>query len=280
MRRLRPILPAMALTAGAVAAVSGLRGSGVAATEPMAAVQAARPAAGAAATPVFGYEVVHAYPHDADAFTQGLLFLDGHFYESTGLNGQSSVRKVVPETGAVVARRAVDRRYFAEGLTSWGDRLIQLTWETGLGFVYDRASLEARGTFQYQGEGWGLAQDGRRLILSDGTATLRFFDPETLRETGRVAVHDVDGPVPRLNELEVVDGAVYANVWLTDRIAIIDPGTGRVTAWIDLAGLGPGGPSAGNAVLNGIAWDAAGKRLFVTGKLWPRVFEIRVTRRS
>jgi glutaminyl-peptide cyclotransferase len=234
----------------------------------------------APAAPVFGYEVVHAYPHDSDAFTQGLLFLDGYFYESTGLNGRSSVRKVRPETGAVVAQRAVDRRYFAEGLTHWRDRLIQLTWETGLGLVYDRASLAPRGTFRYGGEGWGLTQDGRRLIVSDGTANLRFFDPETLRETGHIAVHDVDGPVARLNELEAVDGSVYANVWLTDRIAIIDPGTGRVTGWIDLTGLGPGGPSAGDAVLNGIAWDAAGKRLFVTGKLWPQVFEIRIRRRS
>ncbi len=234
----------------------------------------------ASTTPVFGYEVVHAFPHDSDAFTQGLLFLDGHFYESTGLNGRSSVRKVRPETGAVVAQRAVDRRYFAEGLTHWDDGLIQLTWETGLGFVYDRASLTPRRTFRYSGEGWGLAQDGRRLILSDGTADLRFLDPESLHETGRVTVRDADGPVTRLNELEVVEGTVYANVWLTDRIAMIDPETGRVTGWIDLSGLGPAGASAGDAVLNGIAWDAAGRRLFVTGKLWPHVFEIRIRRRS
>ncbi len=244
-------------------------------TAPAASAQAAGPAA-----PVHGYEVVRAYPHDREAFTQGLVYLDGHFYESTGLNGRSSLRRVEPETGRVLARRAVDRRYFAEGLTHWGDRLIQLTWETGIGFVYDRASFEPRGTFRYEGEGWGLTQDGRRLILSDGTAALRFFDPETLREKGRVTVRDGGEPVARLNELEMVDGLVYANVWLTDRIAIIDPDTGRVTGWLDLSGLGPGGVDAGNAVLNGIAYDAVGRRLFVTGKLWPKVYEIRMRRRS
>lgn len=253
--------------------------AGVAAASFTFATAQARPAP-AAAVPVFGYEVVRAYPHDSEAFTQGLLYLDGHFYESTGLNGRSSVRKVRPETGAVIAQRAVDRRYFAEGLTAWGDWLIQLTWETGVGFVYDRQSLAPRRTFRYSGEGWGLAQDGRRLILSDGTADLRFLDPDSLQETGRVTVRDDKGPVVRLNELEVVEGAVYANVWLTERIAIIDPESGRVTGWIDLSGLGPSGASAGDAVLNGIAWDAAGRRLFVTGKLWPRVYEIRIRRRS
>lgn len=257
---------AAALAAGVVVAV----------TITAAASQSLTPAP----APVFGYEVVRAYPHDAQAFTQGLLFLDGHLYESTGLNGRSSVRKVRLETGAVLAKRTVDSRYFAEGLTHWGDRLLQLTWETGLGFVYDRASLAPRRTFRYSGEGWGLAQDGRRLILSDGTADLRFLDPESLIETGRVTVRDAGAPVTRLNELEVVEGAVYANVWLTDRIAIIDPETGRVTGWLDLSGLGPAGAAGSDAVLNGIAWDAAGKRLFVTGKLWPQVFEIRIRRRS
>ena len=232
----------------------------------------------AAPAPVFSYQVVNTFPHDSTAFTQGLIYRDGHLFESTGLKGQSSLRKVKLETGTVVERRAIDKRYFAEGLTDWGNRLLQLTWETNIGFVYDLASFEPISTFTYTGEGWGLTHDGSRLIMSDGTSALRFLDPSTQREIGRVVVKDGDRPVERLNELELIKGEVYANVWLTDRIAIISPATGRVTAWLDLAGLRPGPVGRGNDVLNGIAYDSQRDRLFVTGKLWATLFEIRVRR--
>lgn len=228
--------------------------------------------------PVFGYDVVNVYPHDRDAFTQGLLYRDGFLYESTGLNGRSTLRKVQLETGEVVQQIEVARRYFAEGLTSWGDRLIQLTWDTNVGFVYDMRSFKQLRTFKYTGEGWGLTHDDRRLIMSDGSPTLRFLDPETFQVTGRLDVKQGDVPVRDLNELEFVEGEIYANVWTTDRIAIISPTTGQVTGWINLAGLMPRGSTGGDAVLNGIAYDAAGRRLFVTGKLWPRLFEIKVRR--
>jgi glutamine cyclotransferase len=236
------------------------------------------PAAQGAGVPVAAYDVVRSYPHDPEAFTQGLIYRDGFLYESTGLNGRSSLRKVRLETGEVVQITRVDTRYFAEGLTDWGNRLIQLTYTTNVAFVYDLSTFAVRDTFTYPGEGWGLAHDARRLIMSDGTASLRFLDPVTHRETGRLAVTAEGRPVERLNELELVKGQVYANVWLTNRIAIIDLPSGAVTAWLDLTGLLPAG-SAGQDVLNGIAWDAARDRLFVTGKLWPRLFEIRRRRR-
>lgn len=226
--------------------------------------------------PVYGYDIVKAYPHDPAAFTQGLIYRDGVLFESTGLNGRSSIRKVVLETGAVVQQRAVDSRYFAEGLTDWGGRLLQLTWSTNVGFVYDLASFTPQRTFDYPGEGWGLTHDGRRLIMSDGTPVLRFLDPLTQREQGRVQVRDGARPVEDLNELEFVRGQVLANVWTTDRIAMIAPDTGTVAGWIDLSGLRPRVPKID--VLNGIAYDAVGDRLFVTGKLWPRLFQIRVRR--
>jgi len=229
-------------------------------------------------TPVYGYEVVNVYPHDREAFTQGLLFRDGVLYESTGLNGKSSLRKVQLETGKVLQQIPVDARYFAEGLTDWGPRLVQLTWNTNVGFVYDLASFKQQQTFSYSGEGWGLARDDRRLIMSDGTSTLRFLDPQTLKVTGQVQVTDGGVPIRDVNELEYVDGQVYANVWLTDRIAIIAPDTGRVTAWLNLAGLMSKSRLSGDAVLNGIAYDTQRKRLFVTGKLWPSLFEIKVRR--
>ena len=228
--------------------------------------------------PVFGYEVVNVYPHDRSAFTQGLLYRDGVLYESTGLNGRSSLRKVQLETGKVLQQISVESRYFAEGLTDWGSRLVQLTYQTNVGFVYDLASFKRLQTFSYEGEGWGLARDARRLVMSDGTPTLRFLDPQTFRVTGRLPVTDGNLPVDDLNELEMIDGQIYANVWLTDRIAMISPDSGRVTGWINLAGLMPRGSVSGDAVLNGIAYDAQRKRLFVTGKLWPSLFEIRIRR--
>ena len=229
-------------------------------------------------TPVYGYSVVRSYPHDAQAFTQGLIVRDGVLYESTGVNGQSSLRKVRLETGEVLQRYTVDGRYFAEGMTDWGNRLIQLTYTTQVGFVYDLSSFALQKTFAYTGQGWGLTHDSRRLIMSDGTSSLRFLDPDTLRETGRIAVKDGGRAIDNLNELEFVKGEVYANIWMTDRIAIIAPDSGRVTAWLDLAGIRGPVRSSSEDVLNGIAYDPAGDRLFVTGKYWSRLFEIRVKR--
>ena len=229
--------------------------------------------------PRYNYEIVNRYPHDPEAFTQGLLFRDGFLYESTGLNGRSSLRKVELETGRVVQRFDVDERYFAEGLADWNDRLIQLTWESNVAFVYDFASFKQVGTFDYSGEGWGLTQDGTRLIMSDGSSTLRFRDPATFKETGQIAVRDGGLMVDDLNELEFVKGQIYANVWFVDSIAMIAPDSGLVTGWIDLRGLLPNRQAVGADVLNGIAYDAARDRLFVTGKLWPTLFEIRVITR-
>ncbi len=229
------------------------------------------------AAPTFGFEVIHAYPHDPNAFTQGLIFLDGTLYESTGLNGRSTVRKVQLETGKVLQQAVVDSVYFAEGMTNWGPDLIQLTYKNQRGFVYDRASFKIKQRFSYEGEGWGLTQDGKRLIMSDGSAQLRFIDPVSLQETGRVTVKDGARPVTELNELEFVHGEILANIWMTDRIARISPATGQVTGWIDLKGLMKSSElSSLDAVLNGIAYDPAGDRLFVTGKLWPKLFEIKL----
>lgn len=228
------------------------------------------------AAPVSGYQVVRVYPHDRQAFTQGLVFADGVLYEGTGLNGQSSIRKVKLENGAVLQIQKLEEQYFGEGIALVGDSIVQLTWQGGVGFVYDRATFQRSRTFTYTGEGWGLAYDGTRLIMSDGTAFLRFLDAKTLKETGRVQVTDGGRPVQQINELEVVKGEVYANVWQSDRIARIDPKSGQVRGWIDLKGILDPKDAAGVDVMNGIAYDAAGDRLFVTGKLWPKLFEIEV----
>ncbi len=232
-----------------------------------------------APAPTFNYRVVRSYPHDHEAYTQGLVFHDNVFYESTGLNGRSSVRKVRVETGEVLQIRRLDSRYFGEGLAVVGNNMIQLTWQTEVGFVYDLASFEPRRTFSYTGEGWGLTNDGKRLVMSDGSPVLRFLDPATLKETGRLTVKDAGIPVEQLNELEIVKGEIYANVYQTHRIARISPKTGQVVAWIDLTGLLSERESAGVDVLNGIAYDAATDRLFVTGKLWPKLFEIQIVGR-
>ena len=226
--------------------------------------------------PVSGYQLVRAYPHDPQAFTQGLVFADGVLYEGTGLNGQSTIRKVKLENGEVLQVQKLEERYFGEGIALVGDSIVQLTYTTGVGFVYDKATFTRTRTFSYTGEGWGLTYDGTRLIMSDGTASLRFLDPKTLKETGRLQVTDGGRPVPQLNELEVVKGEIFANVWQNDRIARIDPKTGQVRGWIDLKGILDPKDAAGVDVMNGIAYDAAGDRLFVTGKLWPKLFEIRV----
>jgi glutamine cyclotransferase len=236
-------------------------------------------AAQAAAVPIYGYEVVRSYPHDRAAFTQGILFRNGVFYEGTGLNGQSTLRKVKPETGEVLQSRPLGREYFGEGITDWKGSLLQITWKNEIGFVYDINTFEPTKTFHYTGEGWGLTHDATRIIMSDGTSALRFLDPATLAETGRITVRDARGPVEELNELEYVKGEIYANVWRTERIARISPKDGHVTGWIDLSGLLPPVERAGTDVLNGIAYDAAGDRLFVTGKYWPRVFEIKLVKK-
>jgi len=237
------------------------------------------PAALAAAPRSYGYTVVRAYPHDPGAFTQGLLWRDGFLYESTGLHGRSSVRKVTLETGVPEQERLIDSRYFGEGIVDWKDRLISLTWQGEMGFIFDLGSFERVGEFSYPGEGWALTRDETRIIMSDGTSALRFLDPETLNETGRIQVTDDGRPVDNLNELEWVKGEVLANIWQTDRIARIDPRTGHVTGWIDLSGLLSAADQAGGRVdvLNGIAYDAATDRLFVTGKFWPKLFEIKLT---
>lgn len=225
----------------------------------------------------YGYQVVHTYPHDPQAFTQGLVFLDGVLYEGTGLNGRSSLRKVRLETGEVLQKLDIPQVYFGEGITNWGSQLVQLTWQSGVGFVYDRNTFQQLRSFRYDTEGWGLTQDGTNLIESDGSATLRFWNPSTFAEVRRITVHDAEHPIAQLNELEYIRGEIYANVWQTDTIVRISPSTGAVTGWLDLAGLlTPSERAAGVDVLNGIAYDAAGDRLFVTGKLWPKLFEIKL----
>ena len=236
-----------------------------------------------AATPApgeYGYRVVQSYPHDPGAFTQGLLFREGRLFESTGGYGFSTVREVELETGRVLRERRLADGLFGEGLALVGERLVQLTWREGVGFVYDPRTLRSLHDFTYGGEGWGLAGDDDRLVMSDGTATLRFLDPATLRETRRVTVTGPGGPIVGLNELEFVDEALYANVYRTETIAIIDPADGRLRGWLRLDGILPVVfRREDTAEMNGIAHDPETGRLFVTGKRWPRLFEIEVVPR-
>jgi glutamine cyclotransferase len=223
------------------------------------------------------YTIVNTYPHDRDAFTQGLVYRDGHLYESTGLNGRSSLREVELATGKVLRKHDVEPQYFAEGLADVGQHLVQLTWQSQVGFVYDRKTFKLERTFKYLGEGWGLVHDGKRLILSDGSATLRFLDATTFVENGRLEVTYQGQPMRQLNELEMVKGDLLANVWGTPFIVVIDLASGRVTGQIDCTTLlGPEDRTPPVDVLNGIAWDAKKERLFVTGKLWPKLFELRL----
>lgn len=243
---------------------------------PLLLLLAANVCAQRAATPVYTYKVVKTYPHDSSAFTQGLIFLDGFLYEGTGLNGRSGLRKVKLETGRVLQQVPIEERYFGEGITDWGSELVQLTWQTGVGFVWDRATMKVKRQFQYAGEGWGLTHDTQRLIMSDGSPVLRFLDPKTQAETGRLVVLDGRKPVANLNELEWVKGEIWANIWQTERIARISPQTGAVLGWIDLSGLLTDSESHNVDVLNGIAYDAKQDRLFITGKLWPKIFELKI----
>ncbi len=225
-------------------------------------------------TPVnYTYEVINVYPHDPNAFTQGLIIVEGVMFESTGLKGSSTLRRVDLETGNVLQNYALLDEFFGEGITVFDDKIIQLTYQQGIGFIYDKWSFDLLGEFNYSTEGWGITTDGTQLIMSDGSAYLYFLDPETFEVIGRIEVWD-DGPVERINELEYINGEVYANIWLTDRIAIINPNTGQVTGWIDLTGIYTSETINSNNVLNGIAYDTEGERLFVTGKRWSKLFQI------
>ena len=244
------------------------------------AVLAVLPAQTYAEVPVYSATTVHRYPHDPGAFTEGLLYHDGFLYESTGRNGQSSIRKVVLRTGAIVQQKDLNAAWFGEGIVIWKDRLIQLTWQNQLGFIYDLTTLQQSATFHYAGEGWALTQDGRHLIMSDGTSDLRLLDPDSLNEIGRIHVTCDDRAVQRINELEWVKGEVYANIWRTNFIVRIDPATGRITGLVDLTDLANSTVvAAGENVLNGIAYDAKADRLFVTGKLWPTLYQITLSPR-
>jgi glutamine cyclotransferase len=229
------------------------------------------------AAPVYGYEIVNTYPHDTRAFSQGLAYADGFIYEGTGLYGQSSLRRVELQTGRVLQQVHLANHLFGEGIAVWGDLIYQLTWTHGVGYVYDKTTLKQLRTFSYSGQGWGLTHDGRHLILSDGSAVLRFIDPSDFSVIRRVTVTDYRGRrIDNLNELEYVEGEIFANIWNSDFIARIAP-NGQITGWIDLSGImGRRKPSNPEAVLNGIAYDPVQKRLFVTGKLWPTLFEIRL----
>lgn len=225
--------------------------------------------------PLYTYTVVESFPHDDDAFTQGLQYLDGVLYEGTGLNGESTLRQVDLETGEVEKSVSLAQQYFGEGIAVVNGRILQLTWRSETGFIYNQNTFEFLGTFSYDGEGWGITYDGTHLITSDGSSTLKFLDPDTYEEDHRISVFDEEGLVRRLNELEYIDGRVYANVWQTDRIASIHPETGEVTSWIDLTSILPDDERTGNEdVLNGIAYDPLLDRLFVTGKRWPLLFHI------
>lgn len=228
--------------------------------------------------PTYGFEVVNAYPHDPNAFTQGLVYRDSVLFEGTGQNGLSVLRRVALETGEVLQQIDLSGEFFGEGVALFGDEIVQLTWLTNVGFVYDLTSFEQKRSFSYPTEGWGITTDGHRYIMSDGTATLYFRDHQTLDEIGRIEVRDEEGPIWRLNELEYINGEVFANIWLTDKIVRIEPVTGRVLGWVDLTGLlSPADRTGAEDVLNGIAYDGTNDRLFVTGKLWPKLFEIRLT---
>lgn len=233
------------------------------------------------AAPVFTYKIVRDYPHDPNAFTQGLEYRDGFLYEGTGLNGRSSLRRERLETGQILEQTNLSSEYFGEGITVMGAQIFQLTWQAHTGFIYGRSSFHVERRFSYPGEGWGLTNDGRQIYMSDGSAEIRVLDARTLAEKRRIQVRDGGAPINELNELEWVDGEILANVWQTDRIARISPATGQVAGWIDCSGMLPSVfRSSPDAVLNGIAYDARTKRLFVTGKLWPRLYQIQIVPRN
>jgi glutamine cyclotransferase len=234
----------------------------------------------ATAAPTLGYKVVARYPHSTESYTEGFLYLDGLFYEGTGIAGQSALLAIQPETGKPVQKRALAPEYFGEGIVDWGPNIYQWTWKSQICFVYDRFSLRPVNQLSYTGEGWGMTRTAKELITSDGSATLRFRDPTTFKETHHIVVKDGERTIDELNELEFIKGEIYANVWHSDRIARISPRDGHVIAWIDLTGLLPDDQKINEeSVLNGIAYDAKRDRLFVTGKQWPTIFEIKVVPR-
>jgi len=233
------------------------------------------PSANSNVIPVYTYKVVNTYPHDRSAFTEGLVFEDGVLYEGTGLRGYSNLRRVKLETGEILQICELPPQFFGEGVTVYGNKIIQLTWQSHIGFVYDKYSFKLLQEFNYPDEGWGITHDGKYLIMSDGTSTLHFLNPETFEEISQIEVSANDIPVTRINELEYIQGEIYANIWQTERIARIDPLTGQVIGWIDLKGiLSPEDDSETVDVLNGIAYDLKNSRLFVTGKFWPKLFKI------
>ncbi len=233
-----------------------------------------------AAVPVYGVRVVNTYPHDPNAFTEGLFYLDGHLYESTGQQGASFVRKVELATGKILQQAELPPQYFGEGIVAHDGKLLQLTWRSGVGAIRDLDSFEITGSFRYPGEGWALTRDEAHLYMSDGTPTIRVLDPDSLQQTGSIEATADGRPLQRINELEWIKGELWANVWMTDRIARIDPKTGKVTGWVDLKGMFDYSKldDPTDDVPNGIAYDAEHDRIFVTGKRWPKLFEIRLTR--
>lgn len=231
------------------------------------------------AAPVQGYRVVATYPHSTKSYTEGFLYLNGLFYEGTGLLGRSALLATEFDTGMQIQRSDLPAQYFGEGIVDWGPNIYEWTWQSHLCFVYDRFSLRRLKEFTYTGEGWGMTRTSKELITSDGTAVLRFRNPENFQETRHILVKDGKTVVDQLNELEFIRGEIFANVWHSDRIARISPADGQVIAWIDLAGLLPDDKKVnGESVLNGIAYDVLHDRLFVTGKQWPVIFEIKVLR--
>lgn len=224
-----------------------------------------------------GYRIVQSYPHDTTSFTQGLFWDDGHLYEGTGQYGRSRVARLDLKTGQALAQTKLPSDQFGEGITRWGDQIIGVTWQNGIGNRWAIKDLKRVGTFRYEGEGWGLTMVGDSLVLSDGSSQLRFLDPATMKEQRRVTVRFGGRPLAMLNELETIDGQVWANVWMTDLIVRIDPASGNITSYVDLTGLKQdAGATGDDSVLNGIAWDARKKRLFVTGKYWPKLYEIAI----
>jgi glutamine cyclotransferase len=226
----------------------------------------------------YAFKVVAAYPHDPEAFTQGLIVEHGQMFEGTGQYGASSIRRVDVATGRVQKVHSIGRQYFGEGITILDGKLYQLTWKEGVAFVYDADSFAVQKTLPYSTEGWGLTHDGKQLILSDGSAVLRFLDPDTFKTVREITVRDGETPIEKLNELEYIDGEIWANVWYDDRIARVSPSDGKLLGWVDLATLYPRGSRRGDDVLNGIAYDKDAKRLYVTGKNWPLLYEIEVFR--
>lgn len=239
------------------------------------------PRTASALAPIDSYKVVATFPHSTDSYTEGFYYQNGLFYEGTGLKGNSAVLVIQPETGKILQRHILPPEYFGEGIVNWGSNIYEWTWQTHIGFVYDQFTLRPIRQFTYAGEGWGMTRTTKEIVTSDGSDTLRFRDPKTFAEVRHIVVHDGVTKINQLNELEFIKGEIYANIWHSDRIARISPSDGHVIAWIDLTGILPDDQKINNeSVLNGIAYDAQHDRIFVTGKQWPKVFEIKIAPRG